>query len=220
MHPDPRVDVAVCPSGIPRELFDILHLPLFGPDVLTGETIAERDIGIGDEVYVAGMFVGRLGETRNLPVLRSGTIAAMPDEKIKTAYGYHDAYLIEARSVDGLSGSPVFVQMPPWRAKDGQVSMVTGHTHYLMGMLLGHNQVGNTGDTIEIVQPVAERPESKTVEVSVPINTGIGVVLPIADVVVAVEQPIIRERREARLADRAARSFAPDASGAPDPNEA
>jgi hypothetical protein len=198
-HPDKRIDVVVCATGIPKEIFDYLHIPLYGPDLLTPDVIRDRDIGIGDEVFVAGMFIARLGETKNIPILRSGTIAAMPEEKIKTEYGYHDAYLIEARSIDGLSGSPVFVQMPPIRVKDGQPKFQHGPVQYLMGMLLGHNSVGNPGDTIEILQPGADRPSSDKVHVSIPLNTGIGVVLPIAYAIEAVEQPLIHEKRVATM---------------------
>jgi hypothetical protein len=209
-HENARIDVAVCPSVLPKEKFDYLHAPLFAPYILTEEVIRERDIGIGDEVFIAGMFVSRLGETKNIPILRSGTIAAMPEEKIETAYGYHDAYLIEARSIDGLSGSPVFVQMPAWRTVDGQTKMQHGQSQYLLGMLLGHGQVGNPGDTIEILQPSTDRPESQKVEVAVPLNTGIGVVLPISYLVEAVEQPAIEERRKEALGKRDPnRSFVP-----------
>jgi hypothetical protein len=34
----------------------------------------------------------------------------MPDEQIQTDMGYADVYLVEARSLGGLSGSPVFVR--------------------------------------------------------------------------------------------------------------
>jgi hypothetical protein len=162
--------------------------------ILTHEIINERHIGVGDEVYVAGMYVARLGESKNIPIIRSGTIAAMPEEKIQTIYGYHDAYLIEARSIDGLSGSPVFVQIPPWRVIDGRPMMQHGMTEYLMGMLLGHNEVRDAGDTIELVQVDLTRPHSEKTVVSVPLNTGIGIVLPIADVMAAVEQPMLKQK--------------------------
>jgi hypothetical protein len=217
-HENKRIDVAVCPSGIPREQFDYLHVPLFGPSILTEDVIRERDVGIGDEVFIAGMFVSRLGETKNIPILRSGTIAAMPEEKIETAYGYHDAYLIEARSIDGLSGSPVFVQMPHWRMMDGQPKFQHGQAQYMLGMLLGHGQVGNPGDTIEILQPGARRPASRKIEVAVPLNTGIGIVLPISHIIEAVEQPAIHQRREESLRKRDPnRTFAPDSAASRDP---
>ena len=65
-----------------------------------------------------------------------------------------------------------------------------------MGMLLGHSQVENPGDTIEVLQPGTGRPVSDKVQVAMPLNTGIGVVLPISYIVEAVEQSFIREKRE------------------------
>ena len=47
----------------------------------------------------------------NLPIVRLGAIAAMPGEYIKTDWGCLRAYLIEARSIGGLSGSPVFIRV-------------------------------------------------------------------------------------------------------------
>jgi hypothetical protein len=58
------------------------------------------------------------GETRNLPVVHSGSIAMMPrDEKIpvrdwrdKDKRLFVEGYLIESHGMPGLSGSPVFVR--------------------------------------------------------------------------------------------------------------
>jgi hypothetical protein len=43
--------------------------------------------------------------------MRTGTIAAMPGELITTKLGDTTAYLAEARSIGGLSGSPVFTHL-------------------------------------------------------------------------------------------------------------
>jgi hypothetical protein len=67
-------------------------------------------IGIGDAVFITGLFSHHPGKARNLRVIRVGNIAAMPDEPVKTQRGEMEAYLIEARSLGGLSGSPVFVR--------------------------------------------------------------------------------------------------------------
>ena len=55
------------------------------------------------------------GRDRNFPIVRTGHIAMMPDEKIPKVKigdweGNADAYLIESRSIGGWSGSPVFVR--------------------------------------------------------------------------------------------------------------
>ena len=213
-HPDKRVDVSICPSLIPKDQFDIMHLPLEAPLILTEEVIKKEKIGIGDEIFAAGMFVSRIGERKNIPIVRVGVISAMPEEKIETTYGYHHAYLIETHSIDGLSGSPVFIHLPPFRVVEQSVEM-SEYSHFLMGMLLGHNQVTNPKDIIEIEQRDLERPndEPRTVRASVPLNTGIGVVIPISYIVEAVEQPDVRRRREeALMKEKQERRFVPDSA--------
>jgi hypothetical protein len=98
-HPDGRVDVSVCPTKLPKDQFGIVHLFL-DKLILDDESMAQYSVGIGDDVYFPGMFVPRLGERKNIPILRSGTITAIAGEKIRTQYGYHQAHLIEARSTD------------------------------------------------------------------------------------------------------------------------
>jgi hypothetical protein len=218
-HPDPRVDLMVCPTQLPIDQFDIRHFDLGAPTTLSHIAEDRAEIGIGDDVYVAGMFVARVGETRNIPILRTGTIAAMPEEKIETQYGYHDAYLIEARSIDGLSGSPVSAFTSILRLKDGKVIIPPINSFYLIGMLLGHNQVINPSEVIEIEQKGAKRGEPPE-KIQIPLNTGIGVLLPITYAVEAIDQEKLRQKREAILQGRQKdRSFAAGAaiqpSGAP-----
>jgi hypothetical protein len=48
------------------------------------------------------------GDLKNVPIVRVGNLASYPSEQIQTrAFGRMEAYLIEARSIGGLSGSPV-----------------------------------------------------------------------------------------------------------------
>jgi hypothetical protein len=92
--------------------------------LLTAGRIQKRAIGIGDELWLDGLFWPVPGEGRMRPVLRLGTIAAMPDEPITTQdaqgnpVGPFSAYLVEVRSIGGLSGSPVWVHLPYGRLRD------------------------------------------------------------------------------------------------------
>jgi hypothetical protein len=193
-QPDDRIDVAVAGTTIPKDYFDLQHLKLTEDNaILTDEVVKSGAVGLGDEVFVAGMFTARLGDTRNIPIVRIGNIAALAEEKIKTSYGYHHAYLIEARSIDGLSGSPVFVQLPPVHVHTGSVKFAEGYIQYFMGMLLGTNEIRNPVDTIEINAPPKEDdPGPKTQY----LNTGIGIVLPVSYIVEALEQPELRKKRQ------------------------
>jgi len=103
-HPD--ADVAIHPW--PREhCFDIESFPV--RQHLIDDIKVEWKVGPGDEVFLSGLFWHHSGETKNAPIVRVGNIAAMRGDKIYTTnYGPMDAYLIEVRSLGGLSGSPVF----------------------------------------------------------------------------------------------------------------
>ena len=196
-HPDPSVDLAVCPVGIPIDQFQQANIDL--GDMAIEDFSADSDhIGLGDEVYVVGMFTQRLGEARNIPIVRVGNVASMPLEKIQTRYGYHDALLIEIRSIDGLSGSPVFVATSMVGVDGSDKIKLRPKRHFrFAGVLLGHDEVVNPRDKVEIRQTDVMRPD-EPIEVSVFLNTGIGIVAPSTDVLEAVNQPkLVRLRDEA-----------------------
>ncbi len=133
---DPGVDVAAMSVNI-HPAIHAMTLPC--EHFVTDESIESFGIGIGDETTTVGLFTQRYGKKLNIPILRSGIIAAMPEEPLfddKTGAEFH-AYLIEMRSIGGLSGSPVFVSIPPHRAlglnereQDGYsvpIGLVRGH---------------------------------------------------------------------------------------------
>jgi hypothetical protein len=215
-HPDDRVDVAVCPSIIGADVFDILHFAL-GPHSAPGipdhslspDLIKKHRVGIGDEAYIAGMFVGRMGNKRNIPIVRQGTIAAMPDEPMETSYGFHEAFLLESLSIHGLSGSPVCLNMPLNRRMSSTYLMngplpLPGDAplpFYVMGMVLGYNEVYGPTDKINLATPTKSGRQRR---VNVALNTGIAVVLPIWKVIEAIDEPSIQSQRDA---SRTRRSF-------------
>jgi hypothetical protein len=95
---------------------------------LDDKEISESGVGAGDDVFIAGLFNRLRGQSRNLPLVRMGNVAMIPDPgelvpgvKIgQNRVADVEAYLIEARSLGGLSGSPVFV-----RTTVSQETMVT-----------------------------------------------------------------------------------------------
>ncbi len=108
-HPaDASVDVAVALFHM-RSGLDIL--PLQQNLFLTPEAIREKKIAIGDEVFFPGLFEQAPGGAKRImPLLRHGNVAMIPDERIQVGSGYAEVYLIEARSIGGISGSPVFAR--------------------------------------------------------------------------------------------------------------
>src|SRR5436309_3387462 len=83
---------------------------------LTDKKIDDCFIGPGDEVFMTGLFTRLEGRSRNIPIVRMGKVAMMPgeemlpDAKISGWRGGIEAYLVEARSAGGMSGSPAFVR--------------------------------------------------------------------------------------------------------------
>jgi hypothetical protein len=72
--------------------------------------IRSYNIGHGDDVFIVGRFVNHEGRQQNRPTVRFGAIAQMPGEVIKFPDGtQQDSFLVEARSIAGFSGSPVFL---------------------------------------------------------------------------------------------------------------
>jgi len=80
-------------------------------DFIDQEKIAASNLGAGDDVFLAGLFTEVEETTRNIPIVRIGNLAMMPGEKIPFKDGkLIEAYLVESRSMGGLSGSPVFIR--------------------------------------------------------------------------------------------------------------
>lgn len=66
----------------------------------------------GDEVFTIGLYGRYRGKNRNVPIVRIGNISTMEQADIPTKLAENTrAYLIESRSIGGLSGSPVFVNL-------------------------------------------------------------------------------------------------------------
>ncbi len=156
VHPDETVDVAIFCWAPPANLS---HERLSMEMLITPEVMDERGIGAGDEVFMTGLFTHVVGTAKNLPIVRMGSIAMIPDEPIPTSLGLTDAYLIEARSIGGLSGSPAFVRESPFRG--GRV--------YLLGLMHGHWDVPTDRmfDTAQDTDAENQR-----------VNMGIAVVVP------------------------------------------
>jgi hypothetical protein len=192
MHPsDDLVDVAVMPISSEKRI-DWLFWPVVG--FATNVAVKENEINVGDDVFLTGLFYRHTGTMRNVPIVRAGIIAAMPEEPVKTGLGETEAYLIEARSINGLSGSPVFVRpesnygrnlktedpytLGRW---DGRVG-----SFWLLGLIHGHWNV----DASDIDTIVADKADTEY------INAGIGVVVPAQKIFEVIEQPRLEELRK------------------------
>jgi hypothetical protein len=115
-HPSERESVDAAVMMIPfKEIMELDLQPIPAAMFISEATIKSKNIGVGDEVFVAGLFTNAQGTSKQLPIIRIGNVAMMPEEKI--FFPTEDkpdqwlyVNLLEARSIGGLSGSPVFIR--------------------------------------------------------------------------------------------------------------
>jgi hypothetical protein len=188
-HDDKDIDVAVSIFSPPIEIhktLDARFIPI--SNFLTEDNIKTFGIGSGDEVFMTGLFVNAAGTFQNMPIVRMGSIALMPSEKISHGGKLIDAYLVESRSIGGLSGSPAFVSATirvAYPSKPQQFYWVPGQSFFL-GLVRGHWDILPNRALLE-----AEK-----------VNMGISVVVPAAkikELLYTQEQIELRKRVEERI---------------------
>ncbi len=172
LHPsDPTADVAVIQILMDDQAdINAIALENFG----LPERLERLHIGIGDETIISGLFTAVPGTTRNIPIVRHGNIAMMPEEQIQTDLGFADVFLVEARSIGGLSGSPVFVRhthgVMVRRERDGgdDLLFANGPGITLLGLMHGHWDIKES--EMNKASIIHDRQHG--------VNMGIGIVVP------------------------------------------
>lgn len=202
------IDVAIASCPVPEDS-TVIPVPLgalmFDPSI-TGTGIRGSEIGVGDEVFITGLFGRKKGDNKNLPIVRAGTIAMMPEdgEPIRNVEigrgsgikGDMDAVLIEARSISGISGSPVFVRptvscelnlMTPDGAKPVRLSGIGGWI-FLLGLVHGHWDIKpQDKNDVDPPRPMIEDEQ---------VNTGIAIVVPAISITQVLFSEELRAMRE------------------------
>ena len=188
-----NIDVAVAPIDLelPGMADDHITIPR---EMFLSETAIEQEaVGPGDDLYFPGLFKHHAGKRSNVPILRTGAIAAMPGEPIETSKcGPVQAYLAEARSIGGLSGSPVFLDLGFGRAGTAIVARGPDHPRtHLLGLVHGHfGQFGVLDCADEDIDLSKVKKEKE------PLNTGIAIIIPISDVASVLDLPELVKQRE------------------------
>lgn len=106
-----KYDVAVVPLTLDEAKHDASYVStnLFAPMV---QGHYGREISIGEDAFMMGLFVDHDGVTTNVPGARFGNISMLPNPSapILQPTGFRgEAYVIDMHSRGGFSGSPVFV---------------------------------------------------------------------------------------------------------------
>jgi hypothetical protein len=187
--------------GIDTDIF-IAPDQSLGPRSDIPKTGVPLTVALGDEVLFFGLFAQHYGYSRNLPIVRFGTIARIPtDEKIVIEIDQHPtkreimAYLVEARSWGGQSGSPAlwtneFTFRPkdrPYRPEESFDQRLSG----LLGLVSSHFDI-------------RQRAEAKTLEaeISTRLNTGIAIIVPAHEILtLLVDDEVFQADRATHLAE-------------------
>jgi hypothetical protein len=186
-HDDPTADIAVLSIGFNTAEHDHRAWPMNW--TASSEKIKEYGIGPGDELFFIGMFARHFGTTMNIPIVRMGNIAAMPfaDNPIQTKVGPVVADLAEARSIGGLSGSPVFIDIFGSMRRVPFPPPHAGLQFLLLGLIHGHyDEAEDSTDNL------ADDGIRKT-----KINMGIAVVIPVERIAEVLEKFSPAEEQDA-----------------------
>lgn len=174
-HPNiENVDVAAIQWAPDAKIYDYRVIPT--SMAVTPEVITSEGIGCGDEVFLTGLFSNHYGQQRNIPIIRIGNIACMPEEPVQTKdLGKIDAYLIEARSIGGLSGSPVFVHLSGMRKGSIRLGQ---EPIYWLGLIHGHFDLSR----LEIDEAELDN------LIDLKVNMGIAIVVPVSKILEVLNQ--------------------------------
>lgn len=100
-------DIAVIQIALDSNLHQVsaIRTDLFLP------SNQHHDIGVGDDVFMIGLFADHEGQEKNNPLARFGNIAMMadPDSPVRSQGKDYEAFIVDMHSRSGFSGSPVFV---------------------------------------------------------------------------------------------------------------
>jgi hypothetical protein len=186
-HPTEKdaVDVAVMPFGSARfDDYDVIWIPegMFATD----ERIEEFQIGLGDELFIVGLFTRFFGRKRLTPIVRTGNIAMMPEDRVPVeGFDPMEAYLAEGRSIGGLSGSPAFVRntvkMPMQTAGGKPTAMAGLGDSHLLGLVHGHWRI----------------PPNATATQAEMVNMGVSIIVPAKKILETLYNPeLVALRKE------------------------
>jgi hypothetical protein len=157
-------DLAIAPMGFgPRNAIDykLSYIPrqwFVEPEDFTRprEKAAEGEcqvepypwpFGPGDETATLGRFLGYEGKEENVPVARFGNLAVSSPVLIPHPTAFRDqlSFLVEARSLNGYSGSPVYIyrEMTSWAGSTLQVDEPR-----LLGVDWGHLKASSSTEHV------------------------------------------------------------------------
>lgn len=139
-HPDQGVDIVA---------FRTPHFKEAKYEPIPVSLIASKDdfksaaIQTTDRVVYPGLLVNFMGLSRNFPIIRSGSIAMLPDELVPMKYKVgskvvetrQEVFFVDGTAIPGESGSPVFLWPGP--RLQGNTFAIGGSKPFVLGVLHG-----------------------------------------------------------------------------------
>lgn len=191
-HPDPNVDVAVV--DLARNDNAWLVFPTFGFADNNGTAVSST-FGVGDLVYIVGLYRLFPGGAKISPIVHTGHVAMTPDEDIPARNRQTDeivgtrGYLIEAQTLEGLSGSPVFLRRTNITGISSGAGKVVAYSDdvYLLGLWQGAWD-GIAGDVL-----------SERVGSNMRVPVGMGITIPSRRILETLQQPNLEKERAQRF---------------------
>lgn len=185
---DPTNEAAIFPLLPNQEKVDFKAIPT--SMFVTSDTFAKANVSEGDRVFFIGLLPQFYGVSRNYPVVRTGTLALITDEKIPLgAIGSHHVYVAEISGWPGNSGSPVFLDLAGVRGG----SLRLGEDLRMLGILLAESNNIISAKINQTLQYNWGNGE----------NTGISYVLPAADLTTVLDGPAAQAARDREIAAKA-----------------
>ena len=198
-HQDKNVDISVYQIDW-REWDkdgDLEIITLNAPDIFIDKKRGEHfGFGIGSDIFIPSAFIGMTGEKQNIPVVRFGHVSAMALEPMAGS-PRTPAFLIETRSLGGMSGSPVMFHTDPGRKYRRQPLPTDPNTglrvapYLLVGILVG------TWSGQYVLDFLQEK--DRILLTDAEFNSGISVVLPAPQIVEVLYQQQLRDARLASI---------------------
>lgn len=166
----------------------------------TEKYIVDHLIGVGDALFFVGLFSEHPGGQRSEPIVRFGDVAMMPRENITVVTDDADppstrkirAYLAEAHSWGGHSGSPAFVYFPPDRFMGSvRIGGSFGTGPALLGLVQGHYDIPQKVRFVGDMLGTGD----------VPVNAGIAAIIPAEEILKVLDCDEFSDDREARYGE-------------------
>lgn len=199
LHPNSGNDIALLCYPIDTNIYDI-SITVLDRAQQEHQYETKQQPHTGDEVCAVGLYTSHYGAAKNIPVVRIGHIAAIPDEDVQTEFGSAQGYLVEIKSIAGLSGSPVFITVPPVRIHNGALQSLNHDAAYIgIGTLVGYHIVQTREDQISVPKFQGDDLPEESKTGADERNTGFAVVIPIERLFEILEAPNIMKGLEAEV---------------------